>query len=874
MQLPVFQHNPGCDLCPLGDQSRQHNTPICLATRPLHERPPSHTTALLVVGDHPGIHELEQSKPFVGPAGKLLTRLYLQPGGSLWDISQHADVYLTNLIRCGTGGPDVKPPASASRACRSFLAADIDALKQSYKDVVLLSAGSLSAQAIFGCKQSKAFSRQGRASQFGPIAFVTYNPAILLPRRDPAKAHAIAQHLELLVDYLKHGVRWAIDTIPPSLVNPMPPTTPEPYITLDIETFGSIAGRPTQRYMHPLKAMHFDGVKRSDLIVSVTITLPLAGGLRSPAIFYMQDPEHRSNFLDWMRWARQHHVQIRGANLKFDMLWLRAFFPLHAHTLLNRSLQLSDVMIWNFLEDSTRPELSLKALSKLFGIVEYTHTLQNTRFPSVRHPDFQRYNAQDCYAADALITLLQTRIRKVYGPDTPKLSEYCTNWYSNLLWTIIELSEAGSAVDLSLIDNLLAEYTGRRQAAIDAYFTAYGVPLCGPGSRTTAKSLSVECMTMTGGKFSKDLKECKDGTVSLDKANRVLINKRLEEIATESPPDWPGHVTLNKLKLVKDFRDNEKIVSSYLIPFRDLAIDGIVYPDYFPVPSPFKSEDESHGTVQCRLSATEPPTQTVPRPLHRMYTTRFDPGFQIVADESQMELRIAGLLSNDQEFFRAYTLDLDIHRETAIAIFGPDVVDRPDFDLYRHAAKQTNFLMIYLGGPDRLRTTLREKAGYIVTEEQAAALIQRYFQKYHTLYQYLLSEQQKAVKLGRIDAPLMGASRLLGGNKRVLLTTYENTIVNFPVQATAVNILLDAQSGVCQELTSRGFQSKVTLQVHDSLYVEGPAPEYKAVREMLERWMPNPPFYRKLCESLGRYMPLKIDVKTRWRRSNDLLSRA
>ena len=76
------------------------------------------------------------------------------------------------------------------------------------------------------------------------------------------------------------------------------------------------------------------------------------------------------------------------------------------------------------------------------------------------------------------------------------------------------------------------------------------------------------------------------------------------------------------------------------------------------------------------------------------------PGYRIVAaDYSQMELRLAGVESDDEAMCKAFMEDRDLHTLTAKAIYG---TDEPTSE-QRRVAKSANFGLLYGAGADGLR---------------------------------------------------------------------------------------------------------------------------------------------------------------------------
>jgi DNA polymerase-1 len=73
------------------------------------------------------------------------------------------------------------------------------------------------------------------------------------------------------------------------------------------------------------------------------------------------------------------------------------------------------------------------------------------------------------------------------------------------------------------------------------------------------------------------------------------------------------------------------------------------------------------------------------------------------------------------------------------------------------------------------------------------------------------------------------------------------------VQGTASDIIKVAMNRIDQEITERGMQTRMILQVHDELIFEGPRAEIEQVRELALRVMP---------QSIDMVVPLKVDIKT------------
>lgn len=187
-----FTRNPACDLCPLHEGV---NT-VCVPTVPFMVSEAvgvsaSQVRALLIVGEAPGRKEDLQGRPFVGPAGIVLRRLYIE----FFDLTSKADVYLSNAVRCRPP-ENADPTATQMDRCRGYLMDDVEALRRHYSEVLILCVGAPAAKTILGVKSLRAaFNQQGAFNVWS-----TYHPAYV--SREPSSGLAVKSHMTLLVDYL------------------------------------------------------------------------------------------------------------------------------------------------------------------------------------------------------------------------------------------------------------------------------------------------------------------------------------------------------------------------------------------------------------------------------------------------------------------------------------------------------------------------------------------------------------------------------------------------------------------------------------------------------------------------------------------------
>lgn len=237
---------------------------------------------------------------------------------------------------------------------------------------------------------------------------------------------------------------------------------------------------------------------------------------------------------------------------------------------------------------------------------------------------------------------------------------------------------------------------------------------------------------------------------------------------------------------------------------------GICYPSWFLLPSPFKdSEGEEGGQKQARLSCKQPAASTWPSAIKAALTSRFTGGVIASFDLSQVELRVAGILSGCPSLMRAFDDGLDLHTDRAISVYGLDelaarfgrdavlawhhdqgkkLTGREDFEKnFRQPCKHANFTDLNLGGAETLQRTIFIKSGGLIWHplEKCREIVARRPIDRPGLTQWQNSHIDRVRADGVCILPFTGISRyFLGG------TEYDDSeIVNFPIQATAATTM-------------------------------------------------------------------------------------
>jgi DNA polymerase-1 len=237
-----------------------------------------------------------------------------------------------------------------------------------------------------------------------------------------------------------------------------------------------------------------------------------------------------------------------------------------------------------------------------------------------------------------------------------------------------------------------------------------------------------------------------------------------------------------------------------------------------------------------RLSSTNPNLQNIPirtelgQRIRRAFVAA--PGQALlVADYSQIELRILAHIAQEQELIRAFAAGEDIHRSTAAVVFGvsPELVTSEQ----RRAAKTINFGILYGMSAFGLGQALS------IPSREAEVFIKAYLDRYAGVRTYVEETQKSAEKEGKVET-LYGRVRWLPdiqSKNRNLRENARRMAINARIQGTAADLLKLAMIAIDRRLRQEHPDSRLLLTVHDELVLEVPEDRAEAVAAMVKQEM-------------------------------------
>ena len=267
-----------------------------------------------------------------------------------------------------------------------------------------------------------------------------------------------------------------------------------------------------------------------------------------------------------------------------------------------------------------------------------------------------------------------------------------------------------------------------------------------------------------------------------------------------------------------------------------------------PVTNRLHADFRQIGAPTGRFACTNPNIQQVPHTIEYRRCFSGHPAGRklVIADYSQIELRILAEFSGDRGFIQAFNSGADLHRVTAAQVFNTDV-DQVTKE-QRDFAKRLNFGVVYGIGAQRFALM----TGMSVPD--AENILRRYFGTYRQLDSYLRDAANRAVseRQARTASGRLVRFRYDENDRQQISMTQRNG-KNTPIQGTSADILKRALKLLKDEL--RETNAKVVNIIHDEIVVEADADEAQDIAAKVERVM---------CAAGEEYLktvPVKVETE-------------
>lgn len=753
-----------CTLCPL------HETALTVCMAPYSPADP----LFAVVGEAPGAEEDKLGEPFVGASGRLLWET-LEEFGLAKD-----QAHVTNAVKCRP--PENKTPTKKQQnTCRTYLDAELDWLRWESSVKAVLALGATAYQALGG--------KGGIRDNVGVL--YEYNGLTIIPCLHPAAALRSPQQMA----NFKETVAYFAQIVKAGGI----PKAPEVNVRL-------VNDEKTLREM--VSALEFRQTIAFDLETigldeehprAGIICFALCGTFGESWVVLWDHPDNKvekekiKEALDYLFRLDKSWVAQNG---KFDCRWLHKF----GFVVPDLS---ADTMFMAHLLDENSPKNVESLAVRYLGVAPWggemkEHFVAVTKAldkgTSIPYPPLDVLVQYAGLDAEIEWRLAHTLWKKM-SADQKRMHDFMID----VCHVLIQAERLGVPMDPEELERAQER---AEEAASKAEAVFHALPGCEGVNLNSPQQLVVALFDNLGLPIAGI-------TANGQPSTNEHSMKKLRRYAPEP------------IGALLDYRRHTKRIGSYLRPWRSLLNT---------VTNRLRCQFSLTGTVTGRLSCTNTYYKSkspgmslhqVPRDGEIRTVVSAPPGRKLlVADYSQIELRVAAAFAKERRMIEAYMNGEDLHRLTASTVMGkkPEDVTKED----RQNAKAVNFGFLYGMGARNFVDYAFDTYDLEFTLEESQELRRGFFALYPGLRSWHKSVEETVRRYGYVRSPL-GRIRHLpdihSPDKRVSAEAVRQAI-NSPVQATASDFTLMAMLLTYEWGQENNIPLWIIGQVHDSIMVE------------------------------------------------------
>lgn len=789
----------------------------------LHERKPrtvcmkgeGEAGGLLLIGEKPGRLEDQMGRPFVGPSGKYLRSLVLK----WWS----GPIAYDNAIKCDPADATPRTQEKAIDACRPYAAQILSIAKP--KRIVCL--GNAAVELLYGYHPPIMSVRRGYGWVFNEADDAT--PVFFLP--NPAAA---LRNRFVKADF-EEDLKWALAA-----------KIPEPdfssftylveneadaraaakalllheWIGYDVETSGMIGNPDFQIEACTLRghSADYSYTWTRAALKNPKAVEPLRQLLQSSKV---QKTTQNGKYDDRSMLGR-YGIDVRAprfdtrlgrkimdpeADAKLETLAYLVGYGGHkkeAHEKLGAIC--TELRRQAFPKSALTPSGKPRKIKEALFDVEPAVLRQivsgvepmNVAYRYLDEETLYRYNARDVETTVYCGVKLEARIK-----TTPQLQRVWETLSRPANVAVRHMERWGIACDVAAVRHLAAYAQGKANAAMQA------VHSYAPGLNLDSPPQVREFL------FTKlKLKPIKQTASGADSTNASV----LEALAGKHP-------ALDEILTFRRYTKLDRTYATGMLPF--IVTSGRIHPSIL-----------IDGTRTGRYSCADPNLQNLPRSEDgenqdaAMARNCFiaEPGYVLLElDYSQIELRVAALLSGDDVMIADFAAGIDIHMNNATlsceAAFGISAarwaaMTKDQKKPYRSRIKTATFAKLYG------KTTGALAREWGVSREEVEKIDRVIWGRYKKLARWCQAQIEKARRTGYVETWWDGAPAMrrpiysIADNDDQKRRHGENEAVNTPVQGTAAHFMSASLGKIVPWLLEEGLPAKCVLTVHDSVVLE------------------------------------------------------
>lgn len=801
----------------------------------------SQTAKVMILQDYPNELDDEKGKCMFGKSCENMRKAMENRGIDL------SDVYCTSLVKCPVPTDKVKP--DSIKACTKVLDAEIKLVNPS----IIIPLGNYS---LRYCGLTGTITKiRGNAQEVElmgekRIILPTLNPRMALKK--PAYKDYILKDLDTLKELYTNGMTEVsnvdyryLESLDEALEELDRLESEAKILCFDLETTGKSPYLETSKivcisltdkthYGCVIPLYHRENPMLADEIDKVVARLKKL--LENPSI---PKVAHNGKFdIEWL----DYWLGIRVANFSFD-------------TMLAHYLAVSEEQGTQGLKSQAWEFTDMGGYDN--ALDEYRSTLPEAiRFNYDNIP----WDILKTYAVADVDCCL--RLMEIYKPlidDNPKWSTVMNDIMMPASYALMEIEENGMKFDVGLSEKYQKTYSdeiSRIKLRLESYPEVLQLERQKKELWREREQIRLipkkERTPEENKKFTeyKKYENYKFNWGSVAQLSELLYDKLglKTSVTTDTGKPSTGEEALKEISqqheipnLLLELRKVTTLYNMFIAKLPNMRDkDDIIHPSF-----------NISGTVTGRMSSENPNSQQFPRKAENpllfqyqnepksLFSSRFGRNGCIMnADYSALEMRIAGIISQDSTLLNAFLSGKDLHKSTASLVWNVPI-DEVSKDL-RTKAKSVNFGIIYgKSGITFAQDLYYDPSGKVPgktsdwdkAKEEGLKLVSDYLKTFSGLDKWLKNTKKSAYRNGYVETMFGRRRRLPDLHSKVhsLKNDAERQAINAPIQGTGSDLTLLSIINIQKWLNSTGKKTKLICTVHDSLVFDVYIPELPEV---------------------------------------------
>ena len=356
---------------------------------------------------------------------------------------------------------------------------------------------------------------------------------------------------------------------------------------------------------------------------------------------------------------------------------------------------------------------------------------------------------------------------------------------NRLIPVVVEMENRGFGINKERLLGVIEEYSAELDEALGHFKEAFGEEI-NPNSPKQLKEAFKE----------KDLKLSDTGEQTLKEEDHPLTT------------------------CVLNYRSAKKQMEQAEALLKAIEEDGRIHARFEPT-----------GTNTGRFSSKRPNLQNIGRGKLRHCFVPDEGNLLVVADYSQVELRVAAVVANEERMIEAYKNGVDLHRQTASLVLDKPIEEVTKED--RQLAKAVNFGLLYGQSAKGLVAYAKKAYGVEMEYDRAREIHSRFFSAYNGLRKWHERSREAASKDLKSVRTVSGRVRWLPEGKDTEWIRFVG-LLNTPVQGGSADALKQAMVNLADKLPS---SASIVSTVHDELIVECASDAAEEIKALVETAM-------------------------------------